>query len=555
MKHNVDYSLYLVTDSTPAILGDKNLVDVVEQALLGGVTIVQYRDKTSDTGALISTAKALHEKCKAHNIPLLINDRVDVALAIDCEGVHIGQDDMSVTTARQLLGPDKIIGATVSSIDEARIAVEQGADYLGIGTLYSTQTKKNTKEIIGINGIRRILHYLDTAGQASKDIKTVCIGGINASNIPLLTHQLLAPTPTNPSPKTINGIAIVSAIISAPDPKSTSQHLLSLLTSPPPFAAPSSSLHLNQPTTTPSIPHLLSTAQTHTKQVLAKTPLSHNMTNLVVQNLAANVALAIGASPIMANYGPEANDLSQLAGGLVINMGTVTPEGLHNYSLAIKAYNAAGGPIVFDPVGAGATHVRRAAVGTLMRAGYFTLIKGNEREILQVATASGFSVREGEGAAGQQRGVDSGDALFTLQQRASVVKALAARERNVVLMTGKVDVVSDGVRTYGIANGHKYLGRITGSGCTLGTTLSAYLAANREDPLGAAVAGILHYEIAAEEAARREDVRGPGTFVPAFLDELYNVGVAIAEGKRNWEDVAKVECIKGIADAGILKLE
>lgn len=88
-----------------------------------GVTIVQYRDKTSDTGVLISTAKKLHEKCKAHGIPLLINDRVDVALAVGCEGVHLGQDDMNVVEARRILGEGRIIGATVSSIEEARIAV------------------------------------------------------------------------------------------------------------------------------------------------------------------------------------------------------------------------------------------------------------------------------------------------------------------------------------------------------------------------------------------------------------------------------------------------
>lgn len=90
----VDYSLYLVTDSTPAILGDKDICDVVDQAIRGGVTIVQYRDKTSDTGVLISTAKRLQEVTQRHNIPLLINDRVDVALAVGCEGVHLGQDDM-----------------------------------------------------------------------------------------------------------------------------------------------------------------------------------------------------------------------------------------------------------------------------------------------------------------------------------------------------------------------------------------------------------------------------------------------------------------------------
>ena len=89
-----NYLLYLVTDSTPAILGDRDLVEVVEAALAGGVTLVQYRDKVSDTGALVSTARRLHAVTQRYNVPLLINDRVDVALAVGCEGVHIGQDDI-----------------------------------------------------------------------------------------------------------------------------------------------------------------------------------------------------------------------------------------------------------------------------------------------------------------------------------------------------------------------------------------------------------------------------------------------------------------------------
>lgn len=94
-----DYTLYLVTDSTPAILGDKDICDVVESAVRGGVTIVQYRDKTSDTGDLIKTAKRLHAVTQKHGVPLLINDRVDVALAVGCEGVHLGQDDMGQFTS------------------------------------------------------------------------------------------------------------------------------------------------------------------------------------------------------------------------------------------------------------------------------------------------------------------------------------------------------------------------------------------------------------------------------------------------------------------------
>ncbi|EFQ86284.1 hypothetical protein PTT_18545 [Pyrenophora teres f. teres 0-1] len=556
-KQKVDYSLYLVTDSTEAILGSRDLADVVEQALSGGVTIVQYRDKTSDTGLLISTAKKLHEKCKAHGIPLVINDRVDVALAVGCEGVHLGQDDMSVVEARRILGDSNIIGATVSSIEEARIAVERGADYLGIGTLYATNTKKNTKDIIGITGIRKILRYLDNGTEAEKKIKTVCIGGVNASNVQRITHQLLAPTPLNRTPKTIDGIAVVSAIVGSSNPKSASQHLSQLLHSPPPFTLHSTAPHFWHQNPSDELSSILHKALQCTKAVKTKTPLSHNMTNLVVQNFAANVALAIGASPIMANYGLEAPDLARLKGGLVVNMGTVTPDGLLNYAQAIAAYNAAGGPIVLDPVGAGATSIRREAVKTLMSAGYFDLIKGNEREILTVAKTSGLeiclpsSTSEGHN---QQRGVDSGTALLNLTQRASLVAHLAARERNIVLMTGATDLISDGTRTYAISNGHEYLGLITGSGCTLGTTLSAYMAANPADKLIAAVAGLLQFEIAAERAAGRETVKGPGTFVPVFLDELWGFGEGVVKGtEEGLGDVARVECMKDLGGDGLVK--
>ncbi len=147
----------------------------------------------------------------------------------------------------------------------------------------------------------------------------------------------------------------------------------------------------------------------------------------------------------MANSGAEAHDLSALDGALVINMGTVTPDGLANYAQALRAYNARGGPVLLDPVGAGATQLRRDAVKTLMAAGYFDLIKGNEGEIMTVAGESGV----------QQRGVDSGASTQSETDRATLVKRLAVRERNVVLMTGVVDYLSDGERTYAISNGHE----------------------------------------------------------------------------------------------------
>ncbi|KAL6356190.1 hypothetical protein LRP88_09781 [Fusarium phalaenopsidis] len=483
-KPSVNYGLYLVTDSTPAILGDGDLEKIVEAALRGGVTVLQYRDKHSERAVAVETAKKLHAVSQRYNVPLLINDRVDVAVEVGCEGVHIGQDDMAFEEARNLLGPDKIIGVTASSKEEALKACEAGADYLGLGTVYSTQTKKDTKSIIGPSGVCEILSALAAAGHGA--VPTVCIGGVNGSNAGSVLTAARSPT------KALDGVAVVSAIIAARDPAAASRDLLSQVI-------------------TAKIPEVVGA-------VANTTPLTHNMTNLVVQNFAANVALCVGASPIMANYAEEAADLAKLGGALVVNMGTVTPDGLKNYIQAIKAYNNAGRPIVLDP--------------SLLDAGHFTVIKGNEGEIQTVA-----------GATITQRGVDSTSSL-TLAQKASLVRSIAKTRRNVVLLTGAVDLVSDGSRTLAISNGHPYLGEVTGTGCTLGTTVSAMVAAYGADPLLAAVAGTVMFGLAAEFAAERSEVRGPGTFVPAFLDELYAIRKATGNGDLRWLTMAKVKAVE-----------
>ncbi|KAF5026063.1 hypothetical protein F66182_1855 [Fusarium sp. NRRL 66182] len=501
-KPSVDYSLYLVTDSTPEILGHRNLEQVVEAALKGGVTLLQYRDKHSEHSIVVDTANKLHAIARRYNVPLLINDRVDVAAEVGCEGVHIGQDDMAYEEARKLLGPNKIIGVTASSREEALKACESGADYLGIGTVYSTQTKKDTKSIIGPSGVREILSALHSTGHGS--VPTVCIGGINASNTAPVLAAAGSPV------KALDGVAVVSALIAASDPAAVARDLLGKVI-------------------VAKIPEVI-------RAVAEKTPLSHNMTNLVVQNFAANVALCVGASPIMANYAEEAADLANLGAALVVNMGTVTPDGLKNHVQAIKAYNEADRPIVLDPVGAGATSIRRNAVKTLLDAGHFTVIKGNEGEIQTVA-----------GATITQRGVDSTSSL-SFPRKASLVRSVALRHHNVVILTGAVDLVSDGVRTLAVSNGHPYLGEVTGTGCTLGTTVSAMVGAYGADHLLAAVTATVMFGLAAELAAERNEVRGPGTFVPAFLDELHGIRKSTARGDLRWLNMAKVKAVEVDAD-------
>ncbi|TID15333.1 putative hydroxyethylthiazole kinase [Venturia nashicola] len=510
----VDYSLYLVTDSTGPILKGRNLLEIVHAAIQGGVTIVQFRKKTGDTKDLIREAKELHTITKAAGVPLLINDRVDVAIAVGY-----------IATARKLLGQDAIIGMTASSIEEALRAAEDGADYLGLGTVFATPTKENAKSIVGCAGIRT---FLEALAPRFPDLPTVCIGGVNTTNIQRVIYQCRTPN------KQLSGVAIVSAIIAAPDPQQAANTLKSLLTKPPPFSRPT-------PESTATMPidlDLLAVQVPLISQALfdAKSkPLCHNMTNMVVQNIAANVAICIGGSPIMSNNGAEAADLAKLGGSLVINMGTVTSEQIKNNLAALEAYNAAGGPVVLDPVGAGATSARREAVKTLVGGGHFDLIKGNEAEIRAVAAAiappsNGTSIKEDS----QQKGVDSGPSTLSFQDQVKLVKTLALTLRSIVLMTGARDILSDGKRVVAIDNGHAYLGDITGSGCTLGTTTAAFLAVNREDGFMAVLTAVLCFEIAAERAAER--VGGPGSFVPAWLDELY----LIRTGKTDWWTAARV---------------
>lgn len=158
------------------------------------------------------------------------------------------------------------------------------------------------------------------------------------------------------------------------------------------------------------------------------------------------------------------------------------------------------------------------------------MIKGNENEIKAV-----FGDSET-----QQRGVDSSSTL-SRSEKARLVRELSLARKAVVVMTGAVDLVSDGTATLEIHNGHSYLAAVTGSGCTLGTAISAAVAVSPDNKLTAVVSAMLHFEIASEIAATRDDVKGPGTFIPAFIDELYNIRQATARGDISWLQRAEVK--------------
>lgn len=203
---NNDYRLYLVTDDKQDLA---TLKWVVSEALQGGVTMVQVREKHGDIRAFIERALIVKTILRNTGVPLIINDRVDVALAIDADGVHLGQSDMPVGMARRLLGANKIIGLSVETDEQLAQANALPIDYIGLSAIFATSTKTDISKHWGIEGLKRALSITS--------LPIVAIGGINESNIP----QLCATG--------VHGIALVSAICHTHDPKAATVHLRHLI--------------------------------------------------------------------------------------------------------------------------------------------------------------------------------------------------------------------------------------------------------------------------------------------------------------------------------------
>ncbi|HLP09515.1 MAG TPA: thiamine phosphate synthase [Opitutaceae bacterium] len=206
MPPHFDLSLYLVTD--PEMTAGRGLLETVRAAVAGGVTIVQLRDKAASARAMAETGRALLALLRSLGVPLLVNDRIDVAHAIGADGVHIGQDDLPPAAARAILGPRAIIGLSVTNADELA-TVDASVDYIGLGPLFPTGTKTDAAPALGeaaFSAIRRRLAC-----------PVVAIGGINRDN---LARTLAAGA---------DGVALVSAICAAPDPRAAAQELRTAL--------------------------------------------------------------------------------------------------------------------------------------------------------------------------------------------------------------------------------------------------------------------------------------------------------------------------------------
>lgn len=200
--NSIDYSLYLVTDRS--LLKGRKLTKVIEEAIKGGVSLVQLREKSASSLEFYEIAKEVKEVTDKYNVPLIINDRIDIALAVDASGVHLGQSDIHCSVARKILPKGKIIGVSAHNLKEAEKAVMFGADYLGCGAVFNTSTKKDVTTL-SYEELKKITSNIK--------IPVVAIGGINENNISNLKNS------------GINGVAVVSSIIGKEDVKKASEDL------------------------------------------------------------------------------------------------------------------------------------------------------------------------------------------------------------------------------------------------------------------------------------------------------------------------------------------
>ncbi len=195
--------LYVIVDT--AVAGDRDPVALAAAAIAGGATAIQLRAKDLPTVRQVAVARALADLARRHAVLFIVNDRLDVALAVEADGVHLGWEDLPPAEARRLLGPERVLGVSAGNLEEARAALAAGADYLGVGPIFPTRTKADAGEAIGLEGLRAI--------RALSPVPIVAIGGITAENAAAVIAA------------GADGVAVISAVLLAPDPTAAARRL------------------------------------------------------------------------------------------------------------------------------------------------------------------------------------------------------------------------------------------------------------------------------------------------------------------------------------------
>ena len=249
-------------------------------------------------------------------------------------------------------------------------------------------------------------------------------------------------------------------------------------------------------------------------------PLVHQITNYVVMNETANATLSLGALPVMAHAPEEVEEMASVAGALVLNIGTLSKHWIEAMLLAASAANAAGAPVVLDPVGAGATTLRTETAKRILAEADIAVVRGNQAEIATLA-----------GRQAEIRGVES---IGAADSAADLAKVAATELECVVAVTGPVDHVSDGDQLVSIANGHELLGTVSGTGCMSTAMTGCFLAVGADRPLETAAEALVAFGVAGEDAAAGAE--GPGSFHVNLYDALYNLDPATLDSRAKLEE-------------------
>ena len=481
--------LYAVTDTS--WLRGRTLAQQVEEALRGGATMVQLREKELQGEALEQEAREILAICRQYGVPFLINDDVMLAKKIGADGVHVGQDDMSAAKARELLGEDAVIGVTARTVEQAVAAQEAGADYLGSGAVFGTSTKKDAKPMDPA--------YFQQICE-SVSIPVVAIGGVTLDNIRELEGRKMS------------GFAIVSGIFAAEDIETRTRDLWKAAQE---LCLPGQVSRLKM-------------------EILRKHPVVQCITNIVTVNDCANALLAVGASPTMAHHPEEMEEFAAVCDALVCNMGAT--ESLEAMMAAGKADTAGPSrPVVIDPVGCATSAFRRRKCLELIDAVHPACIRGNGAEIRALATdhrtARGvddlFLQEKTEGPAdkngqsGAEISEDQPSSDFSLsEETVRCARQLSRMTGAIVIASGETDYVVCGDRVYSVRGGSAWMTRVTGTGCMLSVLLGAFLSVENSALSAAACCGMMN--VCAERAQEHTAAEhgGTGTFRVHLIDEL-----------------------------------
>ena len=558
-RPQADISCYVITDET---LECAQALTVVRAALAEGVGVIQLRDKQRTNQELLPFARQLREMTRAAGALLLVNDRVDLALAVDADGCHLGCDDMGIVEARKKLGEQRIIGLTAADPHSARLAELWGADYIGCGHVFGSRSKQKPGCPIGVSGLADVCRAVR--------VPVVAIGAIDPGNAAKVIRAGAA------------GAAVVSGVSRARDVSAAARLLVAEVR-----AALSERMVFEDA--------MKSAAAAATRLRISR-PVIHHITNYVSMTRSADATAAIGARPIMAADQREVAEVTARADALVLNTGTPSPQRLRAARIALRSAIHHAVPVVFDPVGVGSSHLRTAGVLRLLRQlcrlrqrerwtwrlleqlgrlGWRSrgtrrvavVVRCNAAELgvlleqygirqrgvqpkgLVGRLSSRYSKTEASIAdAATLRGVDAvtaGDhiAMATPAEGSTSKDAAditndwrsrlewAAREAAdrfgcIFVVTGSFDLVSDGRRSQWIGGGDWRLPSVVGSGCILSSVIAAVVAVT-PDPFIAAFAACTMMRTAAARAGKT--ARGPADMVAGLINELSNMEESYAE--------------------------